>query len=71
MACTKTRNSETKQRKQVQAKHQNKKKRLKQNNQDGRNRCILGNRPLFFLKTGCPNKVLVVLGNRATANFEQ
>ena len=25
--------------------------------------------PLFFLKTGCPNKLLVVLGNRATANF--
>ena len=26
--------------------------------------------PLFFLKTSCPNKVLVVLGNRATTNFE-
>ena len=26
--------------------------------------------PLFFLKTGCPNEVLVVSGNRATTNFE-
>ena len=26
--------------------------------------------PLFFLKTGCRNKILVALGNRATANFE-
>ena len=26
--------------------------------------------PLFFLKTGCPNEVLVASGNRATANFE-
>ena len=26
--------------------------------------------PLFFLKSGCRNKVLVVSGNRATANFE-
>ena len=26
--------------------------------------------PLFFLKTGCPNRVSVVLGNRATANFD-
>ena len=25
--------------------------------------------PLFFLKTGCPNKVLVVSGNRATTNY--
>ena len=26
--------------------------------------------PLFFLKTGCPNEILVASGNRATANFE-
>ena len=26
--------------------------------------------PSFFLKTGCLNNVLVVLGNWATANFE-
>ena len=26
---------------------------------------------LFFLKTGFPNKVLVVLGNRATTSFKR
>ena len=26
--------------------------------------------PLFFLKAGCPNQILVASGNRATANFE-
>ena len=26
--------------------------------------------PLFFLKTGCSNKILVASGNRAAANFE-
>ena len=25
---------------------------------------------LFFLKTGCPNEILVASGNRATAYFE-
>ena len=29
-----------------------------------------GTSPLFFLKTGCPNKVPFVLGNQGTANFE-
>ena len=26
--------------------------------------------PLFFLKTGCPEEILVASGKRATANFE-
>ena len=29
-----------------------------------------GTGPSFFPETGCPNKVLVVSGKRATANFE-
>ena len=30
----------------------------------------MGNPPFIFPKTGCLNKVLVVSGNQATANFE-
>ena len=26
--------------------------------------------PLFFLKTGCPNEIVVASGNRATTNFK-
>ena len=37
---------------------------------DGKCWTISGNRPLIFLKSGYPNKILVVSGNRETANFE-
>ena len=37
---------------------------------NGKCRTISGNWPFIFLKTGCPNEILVASGNRATANFK-